>query len=53
MFGILEGVLNSLHDQKLVPLRKEILTGKLRLRQWPEYKCTRVYGIEYHSPVQS
>lgn len=27
MFGILEGVLNSLHDQKLVPLRKEILTG--------------------------
>jgi len=27
MFGILEGVLNSLHDQKLIPLRKEILTG--------------------------
>jgi len=29
MFGILEGVLNSLHDQKLIPLRKEILTGQL------------------------
>lgn len=31
MFGILEGVLNSLHDQKLIPLRKELLTGKIIL----------------------
>ncbi|XP_067021529.1 sodium- and chloride-dependent transporter XTRP3-like isoform X1 [Acropora muricata] len=27
MFGILEGALNSLHEQKLIPLRKELLTG--------------------------
>lgn len=27
MFGILEGALNSLHDQKVIPLRKEILTA--------------------------
>ncbi|XP_058943420.1 sodium-dependent neutral amino acid transporter B(0)AT1 [Pocillopora verrucosa] len=27
MFGILEGVLNPLHKQKIVPLRKEIMTG--------------------------
>ena len=28
MFGIMEGVLNPLHEQKLVPLRKEFLTGQ-------------------------
>ena len=31
MFGILEGVLNPLHKQKIVPLRKEIMTGQFML----------------------
>lgn len=31
MFGMLEGVLNPLHNQKLIPLRKEILTGQFLL----------------------
>lgn len=31
MFGILEGVLNPLHKQKIVPLRKEIMTGQFLL----------------------
>ena len=55
MFGILEGVLNSLHDQKLIPLRKEILTGQRGLIESREHRLKGHHQFELaltHSKTQ-